>query len=349
MGGSPDGKSSLATVEVYNPVANTWTPLEASLNTPRVGLAAATDLNGNLYAIAGENSHVLNSVEVYDPSSSTLNWNPLAASLNTPRYLPAATTGMDGKIYVIGGSTTGAYKSAVSSVEVYDPANPGAGWITLSAMLNTARFGLAAVTGQDGKIYAIGGQNLHGANLNSVEVYDPGASTPQWTMISNPLNSARYGLVAVNTPDGRIFAVGGNSLSSFEAYRPIAPTLQATLSGGQTGNSDWWIAAPSLILSATENWGPGISGIIYSENGGAPTTVSGASTTILFTQDGIYNIMASSLDLVGNSSRSVTTGVKLDTTPPVTVESESNSQITLTATDNLSGVASTPIRWMAEH
>ena len=93
----------------------------------------------------------------------------------------------------------------------------------------------AAVTGRDGRIYAMGGRNI--ANFPSrveayVEAYDPGTDT--WTTVA-PMATARASLAAAVGPDGTIYAFGGDNhtsthLDTAEAYdrftntwRTIAP------------------------------------------------------------------------------------------------------------------------------
>jgi WD40 repeat protein len=84
----------------------------------------------------------------------------------------------------------------------------------------TARGGLAAVTGPDGRIYAIGG-NAPGKSLNTVEAYDPTTNT--WATVAN-MPTARVYLTAATGPDGRIYAIGGyqesdgKRLDTVEAY-----------------------------------------------------------------------------------------------------------------------------------
>src|SRR5262245_34630402 len=55
-------------------------------------------------------------------------------------------------------------------------------WSSL-ASLPTPRQHFAAVTGEDGKIYAIGGQGANGQALNKLEIYDP--ATDAWTTGAN--------------------------------------------------------------------------------------------------------------------------------------------------------------------
>src|SRR5437588_206625 len=73
------------------------------------------------------------------------------------------------------------------------PSLPAWQWAT---PMNSVRRGLSAVTGSDGRIYAIGGcadQNCNN-NLNTVEAYDPDKQT--WSAVAN-LGTARGYLGAV--------------------------------------------------------------------------------------------------------------------------------------------------------
>lgn len=73
-------------------------------------------------------------------------------------------------ICAIGGS--GADNNSTTNLFCYDPASPAAGW-TQPAPLPATRTGLAAATGSDGLVYAIGGGATSSAQsvLNTVEAY----------------------------------------------------------------------------------------------------------------------------------------------------------------------------------
>jgi N-acetylneuraminic acid mutarotase len=86
----------------------------------------------------------------------------------------------------------------------------------------TARAALAAVTGLDGRIYAIGGFSATRGFVNTVEVYT--TSTNTWSSVA-PMPTPRALLAAATGSDGRIYAMGGvnfsNSLlNTVEAYNP---------------------------------------------------------------------------------------------------------------------------------
>ncbi len=90
----------------------------------------------------------------------------------------------------------------------------------------TARDLLAAATGSDGRIYAIGGYN--GGTLTTVEAYDP--ATDHWEAVA-PMPTARERLAAATSPDGRIYAIGGynsygSNLATVEAYDPANDTWE---------------------------------------------------------------------------------------------------------------------------
>lgn len=169
----------LASLEVYDPVANTYIE-HAPMRQPRWLFAATFGADGKLYAFGGfavpsffshdnddpddERKHsewmrqagqALRSVEVYDPATDT--WSP-RAPLPEPRQNMAAALGADGKIYVIGGLTGYSNLIAQRSVFVYDPATDS--WSD-GPPLRTARQGHTAVATKNGRIYAIGGTNAH--------------------------------------------------------------------------------------------------------------------------------------------------------------------------------------------
>ncbi len=85
------------------------------------------------------------------------------------------------------------------------------GWAYVAPMPARRRF-LAAATGQDGKIYAIGGMYGNDVNHADVYAYDPVANS--WTSVAS-MNYARNSLAAATDQDGKIYAIGG----FFQGYR----------------------------------------------------------------------------------------------------------------------------------
>jgi Ca2+-binding RTX toxin-like protein len=114
-------------------------------------------------------------------------------------------------------------------VDAYDPATNT--W-EHKADMTFARSGLAAATGPDGRIYAMGG-----AGLNVVEAYTPATNT--WTTVT-PMSTTRINFGAATGSDGRIYAIGGrpnvltNEVNTVEAFdtatrlwTPVAPMKTA--------------------------------------------------------------------------------------------------------------------------
>ncbi|HUE75639.1 MAG TPA: kelch repeat-containing protein [Chloroflexota bacterium] len=234
--------SALATVEEFDPKANKWTT-KASMLTARTGVGVAEGFDGKIYAIGGYSPErgYLNTVEAYDPVENT--WVK-RASMPTPRYAPGVVRAINGKILAFGGysedydeygNTTGRYHV---TVEEYDPIEDS--WSRRTDM-PTGRYGMGAVSGADGLVYAIGGFNLHKATfkfqeldavtgmletftghsprlayLTTVESYDP--TTDVWE-VQPSMSYGRTGLVAVRSAFGdldfdpwvtrKILAIGG--------------------------------------------------------------------------------------------------------------------------------------------
>ncbi|MDP5275283.1 cadherin-like beta sandwich domain-containing protein [Chengkuizengella axinellae] len=146
---------------------------------------------------------------------------------------------VNGKIYVIGGH--GSDRTLNNKVLEYDPealpdTNP---WKEIST-LPTPRASVSIVE-LDGKIYVIGGYEINGNYLSTVEVYDP--SLNEWVKWESetgdkvdwaamPTPRIRFGVAEVG---GKIYAIGGEGisdqgttveLSTVEAYDPKSNTWE---------------------------------------------------------------------------------------------------------------------------
>jgi hypothetical protein len=140
----------------------------------------------------------------------------------------------------------------------------------------TARTDLAAATGPDGRVYAIGGN--HGGPDNTfnpvgtVEAYDP--STNTWSTVA-PMPTARNALAAVVGPDGRIYAMGGYAASILDTVEAYSPATNSWTAGAS-------LPTPRTALAAAL----GSDGRIYAIggvavlNGAALNTVAAYTPTI---------------------------------------------------------------------
>ncbi|HZZ81774.1 MAG TPA: kelch repeat-containing protein [Gemmataceae bacterium] len=160
-------------------------------------------------------------------------------------------------------------KSDLRKEENVTKEKKGPTWKSLANM-PTARSELAAVTGSDGRIYAIGGANASG-RLDTVEVYDPIANT--WAKAA-PMPTARYQLAATIGPDNLIYAIGGQSSipKIVEAYNPTT--------------NKWTTVAPTPTARNALAAATGPDGRIYAIGGSGPggsvNTVEAYDTKLKF-------------------------------------------------------------------
>ena len=203
FGGINDGTTANVSSHETSDGASPWVAGLATLTTARNQFAAVV-LNDRIYAIGGDTitgcCAVSAAVEEYDPVTDV--WTAVA-DMPTARELPAASA-LGSEIYVLGGGIgPGGSPNILDTVEVYDAA--GDSWST-AAPLNTEREAAVAAAA-NGKLYAIGGENLIGGRqpLDSVEMYDPGSNT--WADVS-PLPQPRSFAAAV-TLSNKIYVFGG--------------------------------------------------------------------------------------------------------------------------------------------
>ena len=213
---APAQATAAGTHNVWHPVASMSNPDSADANT-----AATGDPNGNIYVAGGSDSlgYSYTDFSVYNPIANV--WKSLAP-LPQDTSNAAAAAGPSGMVFVAGGFTDNGGPQIVSATYGYSPKRNI--WIAEPSM-PTAREYLAAATGPDGRIYALGGQDSHGNTLNIVEAFNP--TTSLWSTVA-PLPTARWGLAAVTGSDGHIYAIGGFTASGptgiVEAYNVYTNT-----------------------------------------------------------------------------------------------------------------------------
>jgi N-acetylneuraminic acid mutarotase len=178
-----------------------WRDL-APMPTARANLATA-EVGGLVYAIGGLDGVNFDVVETFDPRSGR--W---ATSLPLPQPRAfAGAAGLGGLLYVAGGEVQLAADTfeVTNSVVVYDPKTNT--WRSVAPM-PTIRQRLRLVA--SGRyLYAIGGFDLAGQSLTTVERYDP--KSDSWTTM-NPMVESRALPCAVETKVGQrrvLVVVGG--------------------------------------------------------------------------------------------------------------------------------------------
>jgi N-acetylneuraminic acid mutarotase len=199
--GGTNGTSDLATVEAYDPAADTWTTLP-ELPGRRSDFGVA-DADGRLVVVGGvSGGEVLKSVVALD--LATQSWNGLP-DLGTGRH-GMALAGVGKTIYAIGGSTGAADGQLTSSAEALKLAprkpQPAPEWRALPNA-PTERLMMAwTVVGDE--IWIAGGMR-HGETLQTVESYN--AKTGVWQPqppLPIPLHHA-----TATTYRGEMVVIGG--------------------------------------------------------------------------------------------------------------------------------------------
>ncbi len=217
------GSEELPTVEMYDPVTDTWTQ-KKEMPTPKKTKTCVVDRK--IYAIGGwstaNEQSQLETVEVYDPATDT--WAK-AQSMNHARC-SAAISVVNGEIYAIGGigwppnrDPSGQYLSSLylSNVEVFNPKTNQ--WRERTEMSVPKASHSTSVI--DGKIYVMGGYLQEGKDhktLSTIEIYDP--ATDRWIQESDML-IGKSGH-ATEVIDGQIYIFGGGPLTSVHVYDPRA-------------------------------------------------------------------------------------------------------------------------------
>jgi len=221
-GGSVNSWSNrpTATVEIYDPVRDVWTPV-ASMAGERRGHTATQLPDGRVLVVGGV-GNLYSDVELYDPATNR--W-VAAEPRHTRWFFNTATLLTNGQVLVLG----------PESVERYDPVSnhwfPAAPLPTPEGEPNWRQY-FSVTPLADGQILVSGGlahTYRHNPPNPTREVpiplkdtvrYDP--ATDRWTADA-PLNTTRFGHLTATLPDGRVLAVGGDREASYDTAELYTP------------------------------------------------------------------------------------------------------------------------------
>jgi N-acetylneuraminic acid mutarotase len=204
-------------VERFNENTNTWEFI-VSFPYKALGVRAASDLDGNVYASGGfsdldpENHVYYNNLYNYNKAGNS--WISLAP-MNQARSGHRMVCDTSGNLVVAGGD--GISGITLNTVEKYDPDTNT--WSSLPSMQEPRSY-FALMVDSNNRIFAFGGAN-NGVHTNTAEMYDPAHPENGWQYVS-PLSSDKYIQGSVG-PDGKFYLCGGwlpGSTNAVDIYDP---------------------------------------------------------------------------------------------------------------------------------
>lgn len=213
-GWSSASGQQLASSELYNWLARTWTLLPAQMSSRRQDHTATLTGNGNVLLVGGFGgtqpnvSNILDTIEIYDLASQS--FSAISHKMQAHRMGHTATMLPTGVILIAGGQDA---NGPVKQAETYDPAHPPfapVGELTVPRALHTATLL------PDGSVLLAGGFGPQGIHQSADRF-----SGATFSAIGN-MASARAGHAAVDLGEGQVLICGGENaggpLASVELY-----------------------------------------------------------------------------------------------------------------------------------
>ena len=273
---APSNSASLATAEVYDPVANSWTP------TGLMNLArqkhTATLLPTGTVLVAGSNNFGSEQAEFFDPATNT--WI-LTGNFINPTIFGAAILLPTAKALTAGGAQPSNTSSIFNAAILYDPV--AASW-TATGSMNTARSGPNLVFLPTGNALIAGGATVGNTLTALAEAYSPASGT--WTGAGS-VGTPRSAHTTTALPNGQILVAGGvgtdgQRLASSVLYTPVLPGVWTPTAGlmnvARTSQTASLLTSGKVLVAG----GTGVGGVLSDSELYDPTanlwTVSGSMT-----------------------------------------------------------------------
>lgn len=206
----------LASAELYDPSAGTFSLATASMASPRENHTATLLRNGKVLIAGGNDaSGALDTAELYDPGTGQFS---STGKMNVAREDYTAILLVNGKVLLAGGTGR-------KTAELYDPATEQ--FIATGDML-TVRDSQTSTLLPNGKVLLTGGSD-GATHLDTAELYDPdtGTFSSAGTMMSDRINHSTILLY-----NGKALIAGGeyydgvyHDLDTAELYTPTSATF----------------------------------------------------------------------------------------------------------------------------
>ena len=210
----PSGDYGIPNVEIFDPIAETWSTAAPMLN----GRWYPTNVelpDGSSLVLSGQNAAGTNIVlpmEQYDETANK--WTQLPPSANiapgTETY-PRTIVTTDGTLLMVG---------QTALTRSYNPATKS--WTKLSPMnFGNRYYGAYVLLPGLTKILVAGGHDTTtGPATSTAEILDLTQNPPTWSATGS-MKNARYNGNLVLLPDGTVLDVGGNQVKKYESPVPI--------------------------------------------------------------------------------------------------------------------------------
>jgi len=223
------------TIEIYDPVSESWSIHPSRLNTGRTGHGIAITKDDVIYVFGGVFSPpevYLSSVEKYDPSVGE--WE-FVCPMNEARWGVGCAVDEQGRIYAIGGGREGI--GALKTVERYDPLRDQWEYV---ADLPEIRGSMATFV-CCGEIWAVGGGKNVPYYTDTSYIYSPATNT--WREGPRMYEAIGHARAAVG-PSGTAYVIGGegpniwahNRVATLEGCEPEVLTVGLDVKPGSCPN-----------------------------------------------------------------------------------------------------------------
>ncbi len=228
VGGQETPSRKLDTVEIFDPVTETWSAA-ASMAQKRSSGHRATLLTDGRVLVTGENDDGV--AEIYDPATDQ--WASTSPMLQA-RTWASSTLLTDGTVLVAGGlDATKAGREELNTVEIFDPTS---GEWTETNSMEQVHAGHSVAVLEDGRLLVVG--------KYVAELFDQSDNT--WSPTTGLMDRERaLGTTADVLPDGRVLVTGGQFQQG--GYTGvIVPIRNAEVFDPSTGT---WQSSESMYMS----------------------------------------------------------------------------------------------------
>lgn len=202
-----DSTNALNTAEIYTRSSDMVTLAANTMSTPRWQNSAVTLLTGKVLvvggacAIGGVCNGDTQAADLFDPTTNM--FTPTANKLNSPRYYTHAVLMVDGRVFISSANDP--------NIEIYDPDTD-----KFTQLVHTTlhQYGFV-VRLRDGRVLFGAGDG----GVTSAELFDSDAGT--FAATGTPMTQGRSMMTAHTLPDGRVFVIGGASMSAGSITNPL--------------------------------------------------------------------------------------------------------------------------------